>query len=369
MLLKLSPSTGMTGAPVVTDHRITAAQKAGSNSQQTINVGMTVSEAHSVIEDRIAREFGDFRAGSMRQLKERLDQFEESLVAALVKAGRLDAAGDPNLWTAVQRAALEAAGSDGENDIDFLVSLLVERTEEPTDRRHRTVVDGAIKVITALDDETLDGLTALYIVTAFNPRVGVPRTLLTIQDNLLRKALPNGLPASDNWIEHSINLGATRTVPGLKKLGHYLTDRMSVYLAPGVPSDGPEHEEGLRIAMKVGWSALAVGHPYKEGFSVSPFATVDAIRRTAMEKTGKSAAEAAEIADEMRRFWHIGEIDPESRTRFLADLDGFDHLRDYGEWMARLDPPITLTKIGQMVGHVNLKRVSPVHTETGVMFV
>ncbi|MBB1517475.1 hypothetical protein H5398_16110 [Tessaracoccus sp. MC1679] len=338
---------------------IRANLKAGIGSQQIVTVGMTPTEAHRLIDDRIAREFGEIRDDVRLEINDRLRTFGDRLVAGLVKADRLDAARDPSLWGSIQAAAVEAGGSENDRDIDMLVDLLVERASDSADRRRRAVVDAAIKAIASLDDETLDAITALYVAVALDVKLLDPLGLPRLQDAVLSRVLPAGPPSSRSWIEHAILLGLARTVPGLRSFEEITVDRLAPSLGPGVPSDGPDYEIALAVSAKTRWPFLARQHSYKPDHSVSVWRSLDQIRDHLVQNHGVSATEAEGVAEEVGRVWMVGQIDPESRDRFLANLRELPRLVALGEWMGALVPAVTLTEVGSMVGLVNLRRLAP----------
>lgn len=343
--------------------------RAGAGSQQIITVGMTPADAHRLIDDRIAREFGEIRDGVRLEIADRLQTFGDRLVAGLVKADRLDAARDPSLWGSIQAAAVEAAGSDGDRDIDILVDLLVERARDSADRRRRAVVDGAIRAIASLDDETLNAVTALYVAAFFDVRVHPPTDLLKVQDAALAKVFPAGLSNSKSWIEHAILLGLARSVPGLRPFEEFTVHRFAAFLGPGIPTEGPDYEEALTVSAKTRWMLLAMQHPYKPDHSISVWRSLDQIRDHLMQNHEVSRIEAQSVAEEVCRVWKVGQIDPESRDRLLADLRRYPRLVELGEWMGAIDPAVTLTEVGTMVGRVNLRRLAPNLTRTDTVYV
>lgn len=342
--------------------------KAGSNSNQTINVGLSVAEVHTIVADRISKEFGDFKENSIDVLHARLREFENSLVSRLVRAGKLDSAGDPNLWVAIQAAAVQAAGSDGDEDIEFLVDLLVERVEEPADRRRRTVIDGAIKVISSLDAETLAGISTLYAVTELNPKFSRPGLHLEMMDRLVAKLNPAGLPRSNEWTEHAINIGAASSVVGLRPFRDFLNARFAWCLSPGVEEDTEEYQAAIAASLKVGSPGLAVGHPYRPGFMVTHWSESQQLV-TYMTGHGVEHEDAVRIADEMKTAWHIGTVHPEPIRQFSAELEPLNHLKLFSAWWSNLTPPIVLTSVGKMVGLINIKRIAPAYTRKNVIIV
>lgn len=350
------------------NQELDVSMRAGAHSSQTINVGLTASEAHTIIEDRIAKEFSEFQRSSIDILGSRLREFENSLVSRLVKAGKLDAAGDPNLWGAIQAAAVQAAGSDDERDIGFLVDLLIERVDEPADRRRRTVIDGAIRAITSLDVETLAGISTLYAVTELNPRFAHPGSHLRMMDKLVATLNPIGLPLSQEWVEHAINIGAASSTLGLRPFRDYLNARFAWCLAPGVADDSEELYAALSVSSQVGWQGLSRNHPYRPGFSVTPWSSSEDLV-TFMTQRHVSHEEAVRISNAMKSAWGMGTIHPEAARGFEAELDALDHLKAFGTWMAALRPPIVLTSVGKMVGYVNIKRLAPTYVQKNVLLV
>lgn len=345
-------------------------QRAGPHSNQTVNIGLTVAEAHQIINDRIKAEFEGLRQESVRQIADRLEVFGDRLVADLAKVGRLDMIADPNLWTAIQAASREAAASETESDIDFLVDLLVERSKDPSDRRRRATIDAAIKVINSLDEESLLGITLLFVIYTFRPSVlGGPRQHLVFKGRLLGKIARGGLPSGSEWLEHAIAIGAAQSVMALKPLEDFQFDDFSWNLSPGIHEDDPEQSHALSLVSRVRKGGiLSVGSPYIDDCMVTPWRNAEEVRGEAL-KNGITGSDLNLLVQEICRLWNIGEVDPDARRQLFEDLDAHPQWPLLRTWVASLRPPITLTSIGKMVGLVNVRRLLPQFMEPGVTFV
>jgi hypothetical protein len=345
-------------------------QRAGAHSHQTVNIGLSAADALQIVDNRIKVEFEGLRQESIRQIADRLEMFGDRLVADLAKAGRLDMAADPNLWTAIQAASREAAATETESDIDFLVDLLVERSKDPSNRRRRTTVDGAIKVINSLDEESLLGITLLYGIYAFRPSVaGGPREHLKFKGRLLRYIARGGVPSGSEWIEHAITIGAAQSVMGLRPLEDYHFDDFSWSLSPGIQEGASDMSQALSLVSRVRkGGVIAVGSPYINDRSVAPWRNAEEVRLEG-QKNGITDSELDQLVEEICRLWHIGEVDPEARRQFIEDLDAHPQWPQLRTWVASLRPPINLTPIGEMVGLVNMRRLLPQFMDPKTTFV
>ena len=337
-----------------------SSQRAGSHSTQIVHVGLTAAEANDIITTRIAHEFGELQADAQLRVESQLTRFKESLVAALVGENLLDVVANPNFWKAMQGAAVEAAGADEERDIDLLVDLLVERAKVPGDRRRKATIDAASQAIALLDEETLTGLTGLYAALAFHPSTNRPSTLFGIRAILLNKIAPQGLPNPHaGWVEHGVTLGAVRPVPKLLPMWDIQLQAIASYLSPGIPDEGAAYDDALRLAHEVGHPGLAMGHPYKEGFSMSRWPSSETLSTYLTVDRGMTQPDADALSMRMTKAWHIGEIDRQVFAQIKADYEYHVRLVEFAEWLSNLRPQVTLTGVGEVIARANLKNVAP----------
>lgn len=347
-----------------------SSQKAGSHSTQIVQVGLTATEANAIISTRIAHEFGELQANAQLLVEKQLTQFKDSLVASLIGEGLLDVVAHPNFWKAMQATAVEAAGADDERDIDLVVDLLVERAKVPDDRRRKATIDAASQAIALLDGETLTGLTGLYAALTFHPSTDRPSTLFAIRARLLDIIAPQGRlpdPRAD-WVEHGVTLGAMRPVPMLLPMWDIQVQAIASYLSPGIPGEGEAYDQAMLLAHEVGHFSLAIGHPYKEGYSISPWPSVKALSRYLTLERGVDQSEADALSERMATAWRVGEIDPEVFAQVKADYDRHVKLGEFAEWMSTLRPQATLTAVGEVIARANLKKVAPEYFN-GALFV
>lgn len=343
---------------------IKSVQKAGSHSTQIVNVGIGVAEANQIIDLRIANEFGELLSTVEDLVVDQLHRFKEGLVTALVEEGQLSAVANPNFWKAIQMAAVEAAGADNERDIDLLVDLLVERAKVPDDRRRKAAIEAATKAIGLLDEETLTAISTIFAAINYRAAVANPATMLRLRARVLRKVSPNGFPdPQGGWIDHGVLLGALRIVPGLRPYSDIQQQMAAYYLSPGIEEGGASYDEAIRLASEVGYPSLAVGHPYKDGFAVSPFGDAEILRQYLIRERGMALQEAAALASKMQEAWQIGEVDEKVRQQFLSEYSSERELVEFGDWMSKLNPATMLTEVGSIVGAANLKRLEPAYLD------
>lgn len=222
-------------------------QIAGSNSVQTVNIGLTTQDAQRVVDSRIACVMGELYTIASQEAISRIDKLSEGLISWLAKTNRLGLLSDPSYWKAVDQGIREAASADNDRDIDMLVDLLVERTSDMENRRRRTTIQGAMAAITSLDQETLDGLTALYIVTSYTFNYRGPKVFFRRLGRLLERCLPHGLPPDSSWTEHAVSIGAATPVPVLIPLIEYMLQRYSHWISPGVLYEGADYKRGWEL--------------------------------------------------------------------------------------------------------------------------
>lgn len=104
--------------------------------------------------------------------------------------------------------------------------------------------------------------------------------------------------------------------------------------------------------------AASTGHPYKEGYSVGFWHNAEQLCEESIKNTGISHDEALQMAEELQRLWHLGEVDDEARSHLVNEIRSVGPLSSIEPWIAHLHQPIILTEVGKMIALVNLKRLA-----------
>lgn len=149
-------------------------QRAGDNSKQLIisgdlNVGVTIEEVNQLIELHVDKAKSEFTLEALKSAQEKIESFEKKLAAELNQRGLLGNLRSVGFQQNIFDASRAVAASDSDDSEDFLVKLLIERAKDNKSQSVKIAVSKAIQIADKLDQSSLIGLTAEWVLIFILP--------------------------------------------------------------------------------------------------------------------------------------------------------------------------------------------------------
>lgn len=351
-------------------------QTAGDNAQQlqvetvtnlTIVNGISEQRVREIIREmnEVARR--DYTSDAYALAATRVSQLESLLMDKVQQVeGMLEAFGDPSFQYLLAESQRRAAASERENDYAILAELLESRTKHGADRKIRTGISHAIKIVDEIDDDALRCLTFAYFFRRFVP---VDVTCCGVLDRLERfaqKLLDKNLPFTNDWMEHLEILNAICRIhfSAAPKLEEVLCGHLTECVCAGIDESNENYRKACDILGKHGLSReVMVNNELLEGYVRLPFSRLTDINHFLILDPEKNTQRPLTTPEKsaLRQVRNLYSQDPKLlaavKNNFIQELQKRPTLNKVRIWWNRMPMDIEITQVGKVLAHANAQRV------------
>jgi hypothetical protein len=345
-------------------------QKAGPQSQQ-VQVAGNLVVVQGVTEERaaeIARKAAEsilveYSSEAQGVAEDRIREFDRLMIERLSAAGALSALGNPAVYYTLRKAQIGAACTDEQKDHEILAALLEDRAKRADERRVTASINRAVEIVDQLDNDALTGLTVMQAVIQLRSiSSNYAEGLHTIERILIQLLNGAALPSGVAWIEHLDVLGATRVTTGTNfvPFDQFYAAKTPGYVTVGLSKNSPEESEALDELSDLGLNfqdRQLPAHPFKDGFSRLPFASVDSAEATMRsilhwdeERIAKGLALCAEK-------FHQWDVDENARQSYLDVVRSMPAHAQVAEWWTNLPVHFSITPVGRVLANAEGRRL------------
>lgn len=358
-------------------------QKAGDNSQQIqagvvhIYQGITEQRAHEICLQTAKKVIEENTTGALEIANQRLNAFEGVLIPRIQKIeADFNSFSDPAFQILLKKAQLTAACTERNDDYKILSELLVHRVKNKSNIKKKAIITKAVEILDQIDDDSLLALSVFLTMDSFIPTSGSISKGLKVISDFYEKFDLDMLPNGYDWIDNLSILGALTVsrIEKLRKFEDYFSDTLSGYVCAGIKKDSDDYAKAKEILAEGGIKIdFLVDHELVEGYVRLPLTKKAGMNHflfpVPFECNGTEIKIAMEVPLNDKQKDAIGRVfdmySKNSDTIFLAKSKFIEMLNSYPsinkamKWWSSIQPAISLTSVGRVIGHANAKSIDP----------
>jgi hypothetical protein len=355
----------------------TQSQTAGDNSQQiqatTVNqyFGITEERARAIFDERIETALQAYSAEAYESAESRIKQFEDDLIPKLAKSNLLENLKDPSIQLLLYDAQKTAASTEREADYGLLSELLIHRINKGENRKIRTGISEAVKIVDDISDDALLGLTVSHCISKFFPKSGNITEGLSILESLFSKVIYEALPTGYEWLDHLDVLKAMRvsSYGSMKNVKQFYSEELSGYVDVGIKIDSETHNQAKDIIKKNNLpNGVLVEHELRNGYLRIPIRRKDDIDNQpisfqTIEGNTVYISFSEQNKQTIKSIYALYENNKVLRNENIEVLmqkwDNFTNLKMLREWWDAIPLSFSVTSIGRALAQANAQRCYP----------
>ena len=351
-------------------------QTAGDNSCQlqadnvgsiTVVNGITEQRAREIFREmnEVARR--DYTSDAYELALKRVSMFEELLMEKVQKVdGLLESFGDPAFQFLLADAQRHAAASERENDYSMLTELLGCRVKHDSDRKIRTAISSAVKIVDEVDDDALCSLTVVYFFRRMVPLAGMCSEGLDCLEKYAKLFLQDKLAPNNDWMEHLEILNAIRKIhfTAAPKFEEIFYNQLPGYVCVGIEKESDTYSKAMSILREAELPVeILVDHELIDGYVRLPVTNINQINELKLfdpQMRMYRPLYPNEITA-IRKVWDLYSKDTNSlalvKSRFMSELENREYLKILKTWWNKMPMNFEITKIGEVLAHANAQRL------------
>lgn len=251
---------------------------------------------------------------------------------------------EPKFQFMLRDANITAAKSTRKEDLETLAELLACQIEKGHDIKKSAGINRAIQIVDQVDIDTLCALTVIETILNVFPCSGDILHGLIVLNDLYSKLIINGLPASDDWVDNAIVVGAISMLSGnfyhIEKL---MESRLEGYICAGIKSDSEEYQKAKEILISNGYSVNnLIENELLPGFC-----------RLKISNTSDIKVELKPILDLYSR---DSNLINQAKQAFMRQWDSYETLKRIRVWFENLNIYFRINTTGKALAQTYAKR-------------
>lgn len=272
----------------------------------------------------------------------------------------LEAFRDPAWQMLLISANKRAATTTSADSYAVLSELMAKRFEERTNVKSNAIVEKAVEIIGLIDDDSLLALSLLmFIQTGMLPTSGDIHKGLQVMNDIVSNILNRQyFPTDTDWVDNLETLGAIKQQIGLvmgpTKFIEQYYNSLNGYTVTGVKKGSQEYLNAISLLQSDGISADSmVEHILNPGFMRLNIATKENIGKLNLSTSQQTTLSCVFAMTQQQ---YPGIDMQKNLTDYISN--NFPILNSFKEWRDSI-PPVLLTPVGKLIGHMNARRLSP----------
>jgi hypothetical protein len=339
-------------------------QKAGDNSQQIqagvvhIYQGITEQRAHEICLQTAKKVIEENTTGALEIANQRLNAFEGVLIPRIQKIeADFNSFSDPAFQILLKKAQLTAACTERNDDYKILSELLVHRVKNKSNIKKKAIITKAVEILDQIDDDSLLALSVFLTMDSFIPTSGSISKGLKVISDVYEKFDLDMLPNGYDWIDNLSILGALTVsrIEKLRKFEDYFSDTLSGYVCAGIKKDSDDYAKAKEILAEGGIKIdFLVDHELVEGYVRLPLVDKEQINTLILNDDEKDA-----VGRVFDMYSKNSDTIFLAKSKFVEMLNSYPSINKAMKWWSSIQPAISLTSVGRVIGHANAKSIDP----------
>lgn len=335
-------------------------QRAGDNSKQLIisgdlNVGVTIEEVNQLIELHVDKAKSEFTLEALKSAQEKIESFEKKLAAELNQRGLLGNLRSVGFQQNIFDASRAVAASDSDDSEDFLVKLLIERAKDNKSQSVKIAVSKAIQIADKLDQSSLIGLTAEWVLIFILPTFFDFDFQWNVTRDLQEPFIEAGLPTNKRWQRDLESLDLIKVEPSIMARSRHqelMQRRFAPFLVDGITNEHIDAVKEELDKLNKQLKNLIIPHPLLEGYSMLNASTPEEFSAKLLAMGVSSEDSVVYTLIYMHNFGSTNQIAVDELKNKIADDKVYS---EFGKWWDSLSPD-RFTSSGEVIGFLNAKR-------------
>lgn len=251
---------------------------------------------------------------------------------------------EPKFQFMLRDANITAAKSTRKEDLETLAELLACQIEKGHDVKKSAGINRAIQIVDQVDFDTLCVLAVIVSILNTYPTDGKIHEGLKVLNDLYSKLIINGLPASYDWIDNAIVVGAISMLSGsFYHIDKLMESRLDGYICAGIKGDSEEHQKAKEILKLNGYSE----NNLIENELLSGYYRL-------------KRSNISDIKDELKPIIDLYSKDSnlinQVKNAFMRQWDSYETLKKIRDWFDNLDIYFRVNTTGKALAQTYAKR-------------
>lgn len=361
-------------------------QKAGENSQQIQTKTLNITNNYVVgIDERRVREIcsetqieamKSYSIEAGRIAEERIEKFVSDLIPRVEKIeSDFHSFSDPAFQFQLIAAQKAAACTDRVSDYELLSDLLAHRICEKSNRKVAASISKAVEIVNQIDDDSLLGLTVVYLVSHTYRLPGNISEGFNHLDKIFSPFMKFKLPEGTEWLENLDVLNTIRieSFGSMAKVDDLYFGALDGYSCVGVLYESAEYQKAVEIFRSVALGDVFwVRHELLEGAfripvtktQLIPNLRIKTVRSPVFPQVGQEQIKFLALSDEqidaVKRVHELYSNDENLKRQvkqaFQEKWNSYPSLQKLKDWVLSISKPFTITQVGRVIAHANAQR-------------
>lgn len=346
-------------------------QKAGDNSTQiqaeVVNViQFDEKRVREICKEEYALQAKNLIFEAQVAAVERVGRFEDKIIE-MFKPYRdsLEFFKKPEFLFLLRLAQQTAIQTDSDNDYEILANLLLNKTNKSDDKKFGTGVKQAIQIVDEIDEDSLNGLTALFIHTSFTPITSSPIEYFKILDNLYEECLNYPLPSGELWSDQLDILKCCRldnVHSYIKGLDFYMSKHKYLFTS-GIIKDSENYEKALEILKTNNIpNDILVNNELFDNYvrlNIADDKSIDNLRLIfnlgSYKYKSQLSNQQKNALREILKLYDSSISNDKIKESMLNYIKKFKHLNSFLDWFNELKFVVQITSVGRVLSYTNAK--------------
>lgn len=356
-------------------------QKGGENAQQ-IQVGTFINQI-GITEQRAREIYTEMSAAAIKEntleaesiAHERINMLESFLIPRIEKEDAIfECFADPAFQVLIKKAQMTSVCTEREADYKILSELLAHRVKNKNNIKKKASISKAVEIIDQIDDDSLLALTVFLSMMRFTPNDGHIPVGLQVISTLYEKLDLDKLPHDEEWIDNLSILGAVSSnrVGTLKKYEDFLSERLPGYVSVGIDKSSDIYPKAIDLLNSCGLQATILeDNILLDGYVRLPVRDKTAIRNIRLYSVVIDDGKLVQIKQPLneQQIYCLNQVydmythDPRKHAlvkhNFSELLHSYPAIHKAIVWWNSISILVSLTSIGNVIGHTNAKSIDP----------
>lgn len=251
---------------------------------------------------------------------------------------------EPKFQFMLRDANITAAKSTRKEDLETLAELLACQMEKGHNIKKSAGINRAILIADQVDSDTLCAFAVIISILHIKPISGDIREGLKVLNDLYSKLINNGLPASNDWIDNAIVVGAISMLSGefyhIEKL---MESRLDGYICAGIKSDSEDYQKANSILIS-------------NGYSVNCLIENELLPGYFRLRIGSTSDLKVELKSIIDLYSKDSNLINKVKKAFIDQWDSYETLRKVRVWFENLGVYFSINTTGKALAQTYAKR-------------
>ncbi len=346
-------------------------QKAGDNSTQiqakVVNViQFDEKRVREICKEEYALQAKDLTVEAQVAAAERVGRFEEKIIEKFEPyRDSLEFFKKPEFLVLLRLAQQTAIQTDSDNDYEILANLLLNKTNKSDDKKFGSGVKQAIQIVDEIDEDSLNGLTALFIHSTFTPIASSPIKYFEILENLYEKCLKYPLPSGQLWSDQLDILKCCRldnVHTYVKGLDFYISKHKYLFTS-GIVKDSENYKKAIEILKTNNLpNSIIVSNELFDNYFRLDIADDKSIEGLRLISNVGPYQYESQLSDQQKnalreilKLYDTSISKDKIKESMLNIINNFKHLNLFLDWFNGLKFVVEITSVGRVLAYTNAK--------------